>query len=117
MDFTKLQEDVGKLEGSVAGLREGQAQACKSFAVGLRDILMALLKDRREPIRPGQIFKDAASKNLVPGDVAARGDALLLRWAGNVTPKDPQVIKDDAARLVAVAEKTLPVLKSYQKEK
>ena len=117
MDFTKLQEDVGKLEGSVPGLREGQAQACRGFAVGLRDILMALLKDRREPIRPGQIFKDAAAKNLVPGDVAARGDALLLRWAGNVTPKDPQTIKDDAARLVAVAEKTLPVLKSYQKDK
>ena len=116
MDFTKLQEEVGKLDGSVAGLREGQAQACRAFAVGLRDILMALLKDRREQIRPGQIFKDAAAKNLVPGDVAARGDALLLRWAGNVVPKDPQTVKDDAARFVAVAEKTLPVLKSYQKD-
>jgi hypothetical protein len=60
-----------------------------------------------------EIFKDAAAKNLVPGDIAARGDALLLRWAGNVQPKDPQAVKDDAARLVAVAEKTLPVLKTY----
>ena len=117
MDYTKLQEDVDKLVASVAGLREGQAPACRAFAVGLRDILMALLKDRREHIRPGQIFKDAAAKNLVPGDVAARADALLLRWAGNVQPKDPQTIKDDAARFVAVADKTLPVLQSYKKDK
>jgi hypothetical protein len=117
MDFIKLQETVEKLEASVDGLRKEQAPACRAFAVGLRDILMTLLKDRKEHIRPGQIFKDAASKNLVPGDVAARADALLLRWAGNVTPQDPQTIKDDAARLVAVAEKTLPVLKSYKKDK
>ena len=117
MDFDKLQQDVAKLESQLPGVQEGKPEACRSFAVGLRDILMALLKDRRDPIRPGQIFKDAASKNLVPGDMAARGDALLLRWAGNIQPKDPQTIKDDAARMAAVAEKTLPVLKSYQKEK
>jgi hypothetical protein len=113
MDYEKLQSDVAKLEGSLPGLREAKPDACKTFAVGIRDILMALLKDRKDPIRPGQIFKDAAAKNLVPGDIAARGDALLLRWAGNVQPKDPQAVKDDAARLVAVAEKTLPVLKTY----
>lgn len=117
MDFDKLQENVGKLEAAVDALRKGQADACKAFASGLRDILIDLLKNRREPIRPGQIFKDAASKNLVPGDVAAKADVLLMRWAGNVTPKDEQIIKDDAARLVLVAEKTLPVLKAYRKDK
>lgn len=114
MDFEKLQTSVAKLEGSLPGIKEAKAEACKAFAVGLRDILMTLLKDRKDPIRPGQIFKDAAAKNLVPGDIAARGDALLLRWAGNVTPSDPQMVKDDAARMTAVAEKTLPVLRSYK---
>ena len=89
----------------------------KEFAVGLKAILMALLKDRRDPIRPGQIFKDAAAKSLVPGDIAARGDALLVRWTGSVTPQDPQAIKDDAQRLSDVADKVLPVLKSYKKDK
>lgn len=117
MDFEKLQENVGKLEASLDGLKKGDAGACRTFALGLRDILSSLLKDRRDPIRPGNIFKDAAAKNLVPGDVAAKGDALLLRWAGNVTPKDEQTVKEDAARLVGVAEKTLPVLKSYKKDK
>ena len=114
MDFEKLQKDVAKLETALPGLKEAKVDACKAFAVGLRDILMALLKDRRDPIRPGQIFKDAAAKNLVPGDIAARGDALLLRWAGNVTPTDPQSVKDDAARLVAVADKVITVLKTYK---
>lgn len=114
MDFEKLQKDVAKLEASVPGLASAQAGSCKAFAVGLKDILMTLLKDRKDPIRPGQIFRDAAAKNLVPGEVAAKGDALFLRWAGNVTPTDPQTIKDDAARLVAVAEKVLAVLKTYQ---
>ena len=117
MDFDKLQQDVAELDTQVAGVKEGKPEACRAFAVGLRDILMALLKDRRDPIRPGQIFKDAAAKNLVPGEIAARGDALLLRWAGNVQPKDAQAVKDDAARMATVAEMVLPVLKSYQKEK
>ena len=117
MDFDKLQEDVARLEKSVPGIKKGDATAMKEFAVGLKDILVAFLKDRRDPIRPGQIFKDAAAKNLVPGDIAPRGDALLVRWAGSVTPQDPQAIKDDAARLSAVAEKVLPILKTYKKDK
>ena len=117
MDFEKLQEDVARLEKSNAGVKKGDAAAMKEFAVGLKAILMALLKDRRDPIRPGQIFKDAAAKSLVPGDIAARGDALLVRWTGSVTPQDPQAIKDDAQRLSDVADKVLPVLKSYKKDK
>ena len=117
MDFEKLQEDVARLEKSNAGVKKGDAAAMKVFALGLKNILSALLKDRRDPIRPGQIFKDAAAKSLVPGDIAARGDALLVRWTGSVTPQDPQAIKDDAQRLSDVADKVLPVLKAYKKDK
>lgn len=117
MDFEKLQKDVEKLEKTAAAAHTGDAAAMKEFAVGLRDVLVAFLKDRKEPIRPGQIFKDAAAKNIVPGDIAPRADALLVRWCGNVTPQDPQAIKDDAARFSAVADRTLPVLKAYKKEK
>jgi hypothetical protein len=117
MDFAKLQEDVALLEKSIPGVKKGDAAAMKEFAVSLKGILSALLKDRREQIRPGQIFKDAAAKSLVPGDIAARGDALLVRWAGNVSPQDPQAIKDDSARLSDVADKVLPVLKAYKKDK
>jgi hypothetical protein len=117
MDFEKLQEDVVVLEKSVAGVKKGDAAAMKEFAVKLKNILTALLKDRREPIRPGNIFKDAAAKSLVPGDIAPRGDALLVRWSGNVTPQDAQAVKDDSARLSDVADKVLPVLKSYKKDK
>ncbi len=105
------------MELQAAAAKKADPAAMKEFAVGLRKILMAFLKDRREPIRPGQIFRDAAAKNIVPGDIAPRGDALLVRWTGNVTPQDPQAIKDDAAKLAMVAEKTLPVLKTYRKEK
>lgn len=117
MDFAKLQEDVARLEKSADGVKKGDAAAMKAFALGLKEILAAFLKDRREPIRPGQLFKDAAAKSIVPGDIAARGDALLVRWTGGVTPQDPQAIKDDAARLAGVAEKVLPVLKAYKKDK
>lgn len=117
IDFDSFQKDVAKLEKQAEAAKKADPAAMKEFAVGLRDILVAFLKDRREPIRPGQIFKDAAAKNIVPGDIAPRGDALLIRWAGHVTPQDPQAIKDDAAKLASVAEKTLPVLKAYKKEK
>ncbi|HZE98334.1 MAG TPA: hypothetical protein VE981_14985 [Planctomycetota bacterium] len=117
MDFDKLQEQVSRLEKAVDGVKKSDPAAVREFSVGLKDILMQFLKDRKEPIRPGQIFKDAAAKSIVPGDIAARGDALLMRWTGGVTPQDPQAIKDDAARLTAVAEKVLPVLKSYKKDK
>jgi hypothetical protein len=116
MDFDKLQKDVEALEKHVVGVKKGDAAALKEFAVGVRSILVELLKDRKEPIRPGQIFKDAAAKNLVPGDIAPRGDALLVRWAGHVTPQDPQTVKDDAAKLAAVADKVLPILKAYRKK-
>lgn len=117
MDFDKLQEKVGRLDKAVPGIKKSDAAAMKEFSVGLKEVLMALLKDRREQIRPGNIFKDAAAKSLVPGDIAARGDILLMRWTGSVTPQDPQAIKDDAERLAAVAEKVLPVLKAYKKDK
>lgn len=117
MDYDKLQEHVVRLEKSSAGVKKGDPAAMKTFAIGLKEILVSLLKDRRDPIRPGQIFKDAAAKSLVPGDIAARGDALLVRWTGGVTPQDPQAIKEDAERLTGVAEKVLPVLKSYKKDK
>jgi len=117
MDFAKLQDDVTRLEKSAEGLKKGDASSVKEFAIGLKEILVAFLKDRRDPIRPGQIFKDAAAKSIVPGDIAARGDALLMRWTGHVTPQDPQAVKDDAVRWSGVAEKVLPVLKSYKKDK
>ena len=117
MDFEKLQEQVSRLEKALPGIRKAEAPSLKEFCVGLKDILMLFLKDRREPIRPGQIFKDAAAKSIVPGDIAARGDALLMRWTGHVTPQDPQAVKDDAERLAAVADKVLPVLKAYRKDK
>jgi len=117
MDFDKLQERVSDLEKSLAGVKKGDAAAMKGFALGLKEILSVLLKDRKQPIRPGQIFKDAAAKDLVPGDIAARGDILLMRWTGSVTPQDAQAIKDDSERLGSVADKVLPVLKSYKKDK
>ena len=117
MDFDKLQENVAKLEKSSLGVKKGDAAAMKEFAVGLKDVLVTFLKGRKEQIRPGNIFKDAAAKSIVPGDIAARGDALLMRWTGSVTPQDPQAIKDDAARLSDVADKVLPVLKAYKKDK
>ena len=117
MDFDKLQENVAKLEKSASGVKKGDAAAMKEFAVGLKEVLTTFLKARTEQIRPGNIFKDAAAKSIVPGDIAPRGDALLMRWTGSVTPQDPQAIKDDAARLSDVADKVLPVLKSYKKDK
>jgi hypothetical protein len=117
MEFEKLQKDVGRIEKIVENVKKGEAPALREFAVGLRDIIVALLKDRKEPIRQGQIFRDAAAKNLLPGDVAPRADALLVRWGGHVTPADPQTVREDAARLAGVAEKLLPVLKAYQKSK
>jgi hypothetical protein len=62
MDFAKLQEDVALLEKSVEGVKKGDAASLKVFAVRLKEILVAFLKDRREPIRPGQLFKDAAAR-------------------------------------------------------
>jgi hypothetical protein len=117
MDFDKLQKDVARLEELAGKIPVGAPPTLKEFASGLREILVAFLKDRREQIRPGQIFRDAAAKNIVPGDIAPRGDSLLVRWGGHVTPTDPQTIKDDAARFAAVADKVLPVLKAYKKEK
>ena len=116
MDYDKLQERVGKLEKHIKGFAKADVNALKAFAEGLRNILMDLLKDRKEPVRPGHLFQDAGAKNLVPGDMAGLGDNLLIRWAGRVTPNDPKAIADDAAQMKEVADKVMPVLKSYQKE-
>jgi hypothetical protein len=117
MDLDKLQKDADHLAALVDRMKKAEPAALREFAVGLRDVLVSFLKDRKEPIRPGQWFKDAAAKNIVPGDIAPRADALLIRWAGHVTPQDPSVVKEDAAKFSAVAEKTIPILKAYKKEK
>ncbi len=117
MDLEKLQKDVEALEILVPDIQAEKTSAVREFAMGLRKILSSFLKDRKEPIRPGRIFTDAAAKNIVPGDIAPRADALINRWTGAVVPQDPQAIKEDAARLLSVARKTLPVLKSYRKNK
>jgi hypothetical protein len=116
MDFDKLQKDVTELEKAAAGFEEADAASMKAFAVGLREILIAFLKDRKEPVRPGQLFRDAAAKNIVPGDIAPRADALLVRWSGGVTPQDAQTLKDEAAKFASVAGKVMPILKAYQKK-
>ena len=116
MDFERLQKDVARLDGLLDGLKKADPKAVREFAVGLRGILMDLLKDRKEPVRPGQMFKDAAAKGLVPGDIAPRADALLIRWTGQVTPA-AEAVTEDASRWTAVAEKVLPVLKAYRKER
>jgi len=116
MDFDKLQERVGKLEKHAKGFAKSDVNALKAFAEGVRNILMDFMKDRKEPVRPGHLFRDAAAKNIVPGDMADRGDNLLIRWAGRVTPNDPKVITEDAAQLKDLADRLLPVLKAYQRE-
>jgi hypothetical protein len=117
MDFEKIQEEVGKLEKLAEGFgTTAEAPSLRKFAVGLRDLLQTFLKDRRQPIRPGQICKDAAEKNIIPGDIAPRADGLILRWGGAVTPQMAQVVKDDGARFATVAAKILPVLKAYCKD-
>lgn len=116
MDYDKHQQEVARLEPLLEGVKKADPKAMRDFAVGLRGVLMTLLKDRKEQVRPGQIFRDAAAKSLVPGDVAPRGDILLTRWAGNVTPTDPAVVKEDADRWGAVADKVLPVLKAYRRK-
>jgi uncharacterized protein YdcH (DUF465 family) len=66
MDFEKLQERVTRLEQTLPGIKKADAASLKEFSVGLKDILMQFLKDRREPIRPGQIFKDARTGYACP---------------------------------------------------
>jgi len=117
MDLDQLQKDADQLAKLQDRLKKAEPAALHEFAVGLRDILITFLKDRKEPVRPGQWYKDAAAKNIVPGDIAPRADALLIRWSGHVTPQDPSVVKEDAAKFASVAEKTIPVLKAYKKEK
>jgi hypothetical protein len=116
MDFDKLQERVGKLEKHVKGFAKADVNALKAFSEEVKAILMDFLKDRREPIRPGHLFRDAAAKNIVPGDMADRGDNLLIRWAGRVTPNDAKVIAEDAGQLTELADRLIPVLKAYQRE-
>jgi len=117
MDFEKIQEEVGKLEKLTEGFgTTAEAPSLRKFAVGLRDLLQIFLKDRRQPIRPGRLCKDAAEKNLIPGEIAQRADMLILRWGGTVTPQMAQIVKDDGAKFATVAAKILPVLKAYRKE-
>jgi hypothetical protein len=117
MDFEKLQESVLKLESAAKDVDGKNAlQAMRTFASGLKSILQSLLKDRKELVRPGQVCRDAAAKNLIPGDIAARADVLLTKWGGSVTPTDEASIKDGAEKFKAVAEKLIPVLKAYRKD-
>ncbi len=131
MNFEKLQKQVEKLESSSrtigdgakrpagdfekdAKLRESARQAMRDFAGTLKTLLMDHLKERKEPVRPGQLYRDAAAKNFVPGDVA--GDPLLVKWSGSVTPTAPKDVYDEVVRFKTVAERLLPVLKAYRKE-
>ncbi len=131
IDFEKLAKNVEKLEKAAGTVGEVEKrkqeeldaktvdaarQAMKNFVVTARDILTMFLKDRKEQIRPGHLFRDAAAKSIVPGDAADRGDALLVRWGGNVTPTDPHSVHEDAIKLSALAGKLVPVLKAYKKE-
>jgi hypothetical protein len=119
IDFDKLQKDVARMESDAAKFsdaKKADPQAMKAFVTAARDVLTTFLKDRKEQIRPGQIFQNAAAKSLIPTDIAARADALLVRWGGSVTPTDPRAVEEDATRLTAVAAKLLPVLKAYRKE-
>jgi|SRR5688572_16179338 len=116
MDFDKLQERVVKLEKHVKGFAKSDPNALKAFAEGVKNILMDFLKDRKEPVRPGHLFRDAAAKSIVPGEVSGLGDNLLIRWGGRVTPNDPKSVADDAAQMKELADKLLPVLKAYKKE-
>lgn len=135
MDFEKLAKEVEKLEQAAAEVTraankkerppdaldpatvEPTRAAMKSFVVTLRDVLTIFLKDRKEPIRPGHLFKDAAAKSIVPGEAAPRGDALIVRWGGHVTPTDGRTVYEDALKLADLASKILPILKAYRKEK
>ena len=131
MDFEKLEKQVAKLElcsstiadgakrtaadfEKDAKLREAARQAMRDFAGTLKTLLMEHLKERKEPVRPGQLYRDAAAKNFVPGDVA--GDPLLIKWGGNVTPTAGRDVHDECGRFKTVAERLLPVLKAYKKE-
>lgn len=116
MDFESLQKEVSSLEMAANEACQGKPKAMKDFCVRLRDILVLFLKDRKEPVRQGRWFRDAAAKSIVPGDIAPRADALLVRWAGHVTPSDPDTIKEDASRIKAVAGKVIPILKTYTRE-
>ena len=116
MDYEKLQERVGKLEKHVKGFAKSDPNALKAFAEGVKNILMDFMKDRKEPVRPGHLFRDAGAKNIVPGDMAGLGDNLLIRWAGRVTPNEPASVADDAVQMKELADKILPVLKAYKTE-
>ncbi len=131
IDFEKLAKDVEKLEHSAktfgaiektkpedldATTLTATRDAMKLHMTTLRDIVAMFLKDRKEQIRTGHMFKDAAAKSILPTDVAARGDALLIKWGGSVTPTDPKAVHEDAIRLTQMAAKVVPVLKAYRKE-
>lgn len=130
MDIEKLQKNVDKLEKAAGAIsqaaaatsesfesdakaRDSARQAMRSFATTLKEVLMDFLKSRKEPVRPGQIYRDAAAKNFVPGDLP--GDPLLVKWGGNVTPSSARDVHEEAGRLRAVADKLIPVLKAYRK--
>jgi len=131
IDFEKLAKDVEKLEQSAktfgaiekkkpedldAKALSTASDAMKLHMTTLRDIVMMFLKDRKEQIRTGHLFKDAAAKSILPTDAATRGDALLIKWGGHVTPTDARAVHEDAVRLSQMASKIIPVLKAYRKE-
>ncbi len=131
IDFEKLAKDIEKLERSAktfgaiekrkpeeldANALTTARDAMKLHMTTLRDIVAMFLKDRKEQIRTGHMFKDAAAKSILPTDAAARGDALLIKWGGSVTPTDARAVHEDSIRLSQMAAKIVPVLKAYRKE-
>ncbi len=130
MDFEKHQKRVEKLEKAAGALGKPDAakiagdpklaaaslQAMKTSAELLRDILMDFLKDRREQVRPGHLFRDAAAKGIVPGESFQRGDNLLIKWGGRATPTDPRSVGEDAVHFATLLGALVPILKAYRKE-
>ncbi|MBI2931653.1 MAG: hypothetical protein HYY16_08380 [Planctomycetes bacterium] len=127
MDFEKLAKDVEKLEkssgavGAAAAKKPEQidakdvAEAVRTFMLTARDAVTMFLKDRKEQIRAGHLFQDAAAKQIIPTEAAVRADGLLIRWGGHVTPTDARAVHEDAVKVTALAGKLVPVLKAYQK--
>jgi len=107
---------VSGLEKSVAGVKKGDAALMKNFAVDLKESCVSSSRTASSPsVR--EHLQGRRRQGSHPGDIAARGDILLMRWSGGVTPHDAQASRMTRSASHSVAEKVLPVLKSYKKDK